>query len=110
ILQTSDPGALLCGELYADRSEDLAPLLEALERDLAVLRCVHRRVVPAAAQSRIWGCREASLGLSMAMKGDEKSLSFVEDTAVRPDKLRDYIERFLAVVQRHNTTAGVYAH
>ncbi len=32
----------------------------------------------------------------MTMKEDSKSLSFVEDTAVAPEKLRDYIERFLA--------------
>ena len=38
-------------------------------------------------------------GLSMAMKGDAKSLSFVEDTAVAPEKLRDYIERFLQIVR-----------
>ena len=44
------------------------------------------------------------------MKGDAKSLSFVEDTAVAPEKLRDYIERFLQVVRRHGTVAGVYAH
>jgi Fe-S oxidoreductase len=46
----------------------------------------------------------------MAMKGDAKSLSFVEDTAVAPEKLRDYIERFLRIVRTHGTTAGVYAH
>ena len=46
----------------------------------------------------------------MAMKGDGKSLSFVEDTAVAPEKLRDYIERFLAIVRGHGTVAGVYAH
>ena len=40
--------------------------------------------------------REAALGLSMASRGDAKSLSFVEDTAVAPERLRDYIERFLA--------------
>ena len=50
-------------------------------------------------QARIWSLREASLGLSMAMKGDAKSLSFVEDTAVAPEKLRDYIDRFLKVVR-----------
>ena len=33
----------------------------------------------------------------MAMKGDDKSLSFVEDTAVAPEKLRDYIDEFLAM-------------
>ena len=63
-----------------------------------------------AAQARIWSLREAALGLSMAMKDDAKSLSFVEDTAVAPEQLRDYIERFLAIVKRHGTTAGVYAH
>ena len=40
----------------------------------------------------MWGLREAALGLSMAMKGDAKSMSFVEDTAVPPERLRDYID------------------
>src|SRR6202023_999289 len=34
----------------------------------------------------------------------------VEDTAVAPEKLRDFIERFLAIIRRHETTAGIYAH
>ena len=111
ILET-DPGALLCVELYGDRAEDLAPRLDALERDLAAsgYRCRWRRAIAAADQARIWSFREASLGLSMAMKGDGKSLSFVEDTAVAPEKLRDYIARFLQIVRDHGTVAGVYAH
>ena len=92
-----DPGALLCVEIYGDRAEDLPPRLEALERDLAAsgFRCRWRRALTLPDQARIWSFREASLGLSMAMKGDDKSLSFVEDTAVAPEKLRDYIDRFL---------------
>jgi len=112
ILQTDAPGALLCVEFYADRPEDLPPRLEALEHDLAGsgLRCRWRRAMTLAEQARIWSLREAALGLSMAMKGDEKSLSFVEDTAVAPEKLREYIDRFLQIVRRHGTTTGVYAH
>ncbi len=111
ILQ-GDPGALLCVEFYGDRTEDLPPRIEALERELAdsPFACTWRRAIAPADQARIWSLREASLGLSMAMKGDAKSLSFVEDTAVAPEKLRDYIERFLEIVGRHNTSAGVYAH
>src|SRR3954469_20596663 len=107
-----DPGALLCVELYGDRPEDLLPRLEALERELGAsgYRCRWRRAIAPADQARIWSFREASLGLSMAMKGDDKSLSFVEDTAVAPEKLRDYIERFLQIVRDHRTVAGVYAH
>ena len=107
-----DPAALLCVEFYADRAEDLLPRLEALERDLSARRYGYRyhRALEPAAQAKVWGLREAALGLSMAMKEDAKSISFVEDTAVAPEKLRDYIERFLAIIRRHETTAGVYAH
>ena len=110
ILQTDSPGALLCVELYGDRSEDLLPRMDAIERDLRHHRCVFRRATSVTDQARIWSFREASLGLSMAMKGDDKSLSFVEDTAVRPEVLRDYIEEFLAMIRRNGSSSGVYAH
>jgi FAD/FMN-containing dehydrogenase/Fe-S oxidoreductase len=107
-----DPGALLCVEFYADRPDDLPARLAALEQDLRAHGFGYRyhHALELAAQARIWSLREAGLGLSMAMKDDAKSLSFVEDTAVAPEKLRDYIERFLAIVRRHGTSAGVYAH
>ena len=107
-----DPGALLCVELYDDDAGALTPRLERLEADVAArdgARHTTRAVSPAD-QARIWQLRQSALGLSMAMKGDAKSISFVEDTAVAPEQLRDYIERFLAIVERHGTTAGVYAH
>jgi FAD/FMN-containing dehydrogenase/Fe-S oxidoreductase len=107
-----DPASLLCVEFYDDRSEHLPPRLEALERDLRANGFGYRyfHALDLAAQARIWSLREAGLGLSMAMRDDAKSLSFVEDTAVAPERLRDYIEQFLAIVRRHGTTAGVYAH
>ena len=91
---------------------DLPARLEAIERDLRARRFGYRyfHALDLATQATIWSLREAALGLSMAMKDDAKSLSFVEDTAVAPEKLRDYIDRFLAIVKRHKTTAGVYAH
>lgn len=107
-----DPGALLCVEFYGDRTDELPPRLDALERDLSGRGFGTRyyKTTDAAAQARIWNLREAALGLSMAMKGDAKSISFVEDTAVAPERLREYIERFLAMLARHDTIAGVYAH
>jgi FAD/FMN-containing dehydrogenase/Fe-S oxidoreductase len=107
-----DPASLLCVEFYADRADELPSRLAALERDLRDHRFgyAYHHALDLTAQARIWSLREAGLGLSMAMKEDAKSLSFVEDTAVAPERLRDYIERFLAIVQKHGTTAGVYAH
>ena len=107
-----NPGSLLCVEFYADHTGDLPPRLQALERALRThgFGDHYHHAFDPAEQARIWGLREAALGLSMAMKEDAKSLSFVEDTAVSLEKLRDYIERFLAIVRRHGTRAGVYAH
>jgi FAD/FMN-containing dehydrogenase/Fe-S oxidoreductase len=107
-----EPGALLCVEFYADHVEQLPPRLAALESDLRTQGFGYRfhHALDAAGQAKVWHLREAALGLSMAMKDDAKSLSFVEDTAVAPERLRDYIERLLALVHRHNAPAGVYAH
>ena len=107
-----EPEALLCVELYANESEELPPRLEALEQDLVAHAFGYRfhRALDAVGQQRIWSLREAALGLSMATKEEAKSISFVEDTAVSPDRLRDYIDRFLSIIRRHDTTAGVYAH
>jgi len=104
--------SLLCVEFYGDSRDLLMARMEAVERDLigAGIRCRFRQVVDPSAQAKIWSFREAALGLSTAMKSDGKAISFVEDTAVAPEKLRDYIDRFIKIVARHNTTAGVYAH
>ena len=111
VLRT-DCGALLCVELYGETADELVPRLERLEANVRARgRATHTaRATAPADQARIWKLRESSLGLSMAMKGDAKSISFVEDTAVAPEKLRDFIARFLGIIRRHGTTAGVYAH
>jgi FAD/FMN-containing dehydrogenase/Fe-S oxidoreductase len=107
-----DPGATLCVEFYADRKEDLPPRLAALEENLRASNLGYRYRVETdpAAQARIWSLREAALGLSMAMKEDAKSIPFVEDTAVAPDRLSEFIGRFLTLLRAHETTAGIYAH
>ncbi|MBP7777682.1 MAG: FAD-binding protein [Acidobacteria bacterium] len=109
---TGDQPTLLCVEFYGDHLDDVIPRMQALERDLAQagVRCQARHLIDAVAQARVWHVRESSLGLSMGMKGDAKAISFVEDTAVAPERLRDYIARFQQVVARRGTQAGVYAH
>jgi FAD/FMN-containing dehydrogenase/Fe-S oxidoreductase len=111
ILQADD-ASLLCVEFYDDHLDALVPRLEAFEHDVAGAhpRARLRRLLEPSAQARVWHVRESSLGLSMAMKGDAKAISFVEDTAVAPERLRDYIARFQQLLAHHGTVAGIYAH
>jgi Fe-S oxidoreductase len=107
-----DPVAILIIEFYADTAEELRPRLEALETDLrrGGFGYHYHQATGGDEQQRIWKLRTLALGLSMAEKGDAKAISFVEDTAVDPRHLRDYIAEFLALIARHGTKAGVYAH
>ncbi len=107
-----DPAATLCIEFYGAHAEDLPPRLRALEQDLREhgLGYAYHSETDLAKQQRIWSLREAALGLSMAMKEDAKSISFVEDTAVAPERLSEFIGRFLGIIRRNETTAGIYAH
>jgi Fe-S oxidoreductase len=58
----------------------------------------------------IWGVRKAGLGLLLGIKGDKKPIAFVEDTAVAPPRLPEFIRRFREIVTRHDTIAGYYGH
>ncbi len=107
-----DPEAILIIEFFGDAPVEMPAKLDALEADLRRrnLGCNYHRATGPAEQARIWKLRTLALGLSMAEKGDAKAISFVEDTAVAPEHLRDYIAEFLDLIKRHGTTAGVYAH
>ena len=58
----------------------------------------------------MWRMREAGLGLLMSVRGDAKPVALVEDTAVAPEHLPDYIARFQEIVARYGTEAGYYGH
>src|SRR5438093_13757438 len=47
-----------------------------------------------AEQQSIWKLRKAGLGLLLGMKGDKKPIAFVEDTAVAPQHLAEFVSRF----------------
>ncbi|MCI0376570.1 MAG: FAD-binding oxidoreductase, partial [Gemmataceae bacterium] len=86
-----DPGAILIIELYGASAAELPPHLAALEQDLRERGFGYHfsLVTEPAAQAAIWKLRTLALGLSMAEKGDAKAISFVEDSAVAPEHLRD---------------------
>lgn len=107
-----DPAAVLFVEFMSDDPNEPADRVNAVEQTLNEAGLgyhVHRALEPAA-QARLWKLRQAALGLSMSEFGDAKAISFVEDTAVAPERLRDYIARFQEILQRHDTRAGFYAH
>ncbi|MCK4772044.1 MAG: FAD-binding protein [Candidatus Latescibacteria bacterium] len=108
-----EPEALLVVEVYGESEAERAAHLERLERtarDAAEGPFGVLYFHDQAEQANIWAVRNAGLGLLMSKRGDHKPIPFVEDTAVPPERLRDYIADVLRVLHDHETPAAFYAH
>ncbi|HEX5619537.1 MAG TPA: FAD-linked oxidase C-terminal domain-containing protein [Solirubrobacteraceae bacterium] len=102
-----DPGALLFVTVFADTPDEARAQLDTLEWD-----AYHTIVAETAAeQEALTNVRKAGLGLLMAAsEGARRPLAFVEDTAVAPERLGEYVERFKAILDARGLTAGWYGH
>jgi len=107
-----DPGALLIVEFEGDDPAALRRASKALLANRDAMGEAYEAVtLPGAArQAALWNLRKSGLGLLMSRPGDEQSYSFVEDTAVDPKRLRDYIARVQDLLRREGVEAGYYAH
>lgn len=63
-----------------------------------------------AAVGRIWGMRKRAVGLLGNAQGEARPVPFVEDTAVPPENLADFIMDFRAVLDRENLAYGMFGH
>ena len=60
--------------------------------------------------TRVWNLRKAGLGLLMGLGSDNRSPTFVEDTAVRVEDLPNYVKEFQQILERYHTSCVFYAH
>ncbi|MFD9963654.1 FAD-binding and (Fe-S)-binding domain-containing protein [Amycolatopsis sp. NPDC058986] len=108
-----EPAALLFVTFHGDtEAEALAGMdrLTALWRRHGHGYHVLRAVDPGV-QAEVLKVRKAGLGMLMAASvGARRPLAFVEDTAVDPAVLPEYVKRFRGVLDRHGLTAGLYGH
>ena len=107
-----DPDALLLVEYQGESAREVASMFDDAEAKLrrAGKGYAYLKLTEAAAQANVWKVRNAGQGLLLGMVGDRKPATFVEDTAVAPEKLPAYIARFQQIVKAHGTTACFYAH
>ena len=104
-------GAVLLVEFYA---EDDAAGRERVERLLADRRGERavgaREAHEPAARERFWTLRKSGLPILLSRTTDAKHISFIEDVAVPPAALPDFVAEFRAVLEEHDTVASFYGH
>src|SRR5205814_7914553 len=83
--------------------------LEALRGRQRFGYAAHVALEPAEQRS-IWKLRKSGLGLLLGMVGDKKPIAFVEDTAVQPQHLAEFVPRFREILDKHDAQGAYYGH
>ena len=107
-----DPEALLAIEIAADTENEVIAKMDHLGDTLAArnLGYTFLKLIRPSDQEKVWDVRKAGLGLMMNVPGDAKPLPFVEDCAVSPEHLPEFVQKFDDIVTSNGTQAGYYGH
>ena len=81
-----------------------------LQRDTSVVRLGHTLAIGADALKRVYTMRKRAVGLLGNVKGEARPQPFVEDTAVPPENLADFILEFRALLDSYDLEYGMFGH
>ncbi len=106
-----DPAALLIIEFARETQEEILAIAAAMEADMRKSGFgYHFPVIFGPDINKVWTLRKAGLGLLSNITGDAKPVSLVEDTAVNPQVLPEYLAEFQQLLDKHRLTAVFHAH
>ncbi|MCW8883790.1 MAG: FAD-binding oxidoreductase [Motiliproteus sp.] len=103
-------------EYTADDENELKRKVDALCQNLESVQGDQGKsfgfsvVYGAAEIAKIWAMRKKAVGLLGNAKGQERPIPFVEDTAVPPENLADFIMEFRSVLDSHDLAYGMFGH
>jgi len=101
-------------EFSGDDEHELAQRVECfvrhLRRDPSVRRLGHTLAIGAEAVETVYQMRKRAVGLLGNVEGEARPQPFVEDTAVPPEHLADYIAEFRALLDEHGLQYGMFGH
>ncbi len=104
-------GAVLLVEFYAEDDAAGRERVEELLADRRGERAVGAREAhDSAARERFWTLRKSGLPILLSRTTDAKHISFIEDVAVPPAALPEFVAEFQAVLEEQDTTASFYGH
>ena len=105
------PAAILIAEFAAESKEELAKIVDVAESSLLESGLIYYcSKVYGKDTAKVWELRKAGLGLLTSMKGDVKPVSVIEDTAVAPSRLPDYMSDIVKMLEKHSLSCVFHAH
>lgn len=107
-----DPDGLLVVEFDGDSEGEVADKLQRFAKQARSTGLGYAHVLLDRQQDidNVWTMRKAGLGLLMARRTNEKAVAFLEDVAVPPEHIGDFIEEFRQYIDGVGKGVGLFGH
>ncbi|HMB49998.1 MAG TPA: FAD-linked oxidase C-terminal domain-containing protein, partial [Natronoarchaeum rubrum] len=106
-----DAVADLLADRVPDATSEVAPADGAASITAAPQQAfAAREAHEPAERAQFWKLRKSGLPILLSRTSDAKHISFIEDTAVPPENLPEYVADVQQVLEDHDTFASFYAH
>ena len=107
-----DPAGVLAVEFYVASEAEGRARLGELRAQVARhgVRGAVVDVIDPTRQANVWAVRKAGLSLLLSKRGDVKPAGFMEDVAVPPQHLADYVRGVQRMFAEYGVEAAFYAH
>ncbi|WP_158057150.1 FAD-binding and (Fe-S)-binding domain-containing protein [Halorussus halophilus] len=106
--------SVLLVEFYAEDDADGKEKVEELRKDRGQSEDANAfgflEAHDEAERARFWKLRKSGLPILLSRTSDAKHISFIEDAAVPPENLPEYVADFQQVLEDNDTFASFYAH
>lgn len=106
-----DPQALLMVEFAENTLEEIQQRAHALLLDLKQENLGYAHPLVTGEKTKlVWDVRKAGLGLIRNLPGDTQPVNLIEDCAVDPLDLPEYVQDIEEILKKYNLQASYYAH
>ncbi len=123
VVRDADPGlastlpsgteAILIVEIDGDDAREVGDRIARLQQSLAGRLRLATEVRPSTRPeetAKIWAIRKAASPILSRREGRQRNTRFIEDAAVHPEKMAEFVSRLRALLRRHELKAAIFGH
>lgn len=105
-----EPAAVLVIEVQGDTPETVAADIQRIADGLSGRSYVAPVMTAPREIQAVWQLRSSALGLMTTVQGTRKPVPYIEDAAVPPEALADYVAEVLAVCRKYDQPVSMFGH
>ena len=105
-----DPAAVLVIEVQGDDQEEVSAHILHIAGSLSASAYAVPVMIDQADIKAVWQLRSSALGLMTTVKGPKKPVPYIEDAAVPPEVLADYVAEVMAVCHKYDQPVSLFGH